>query len=48
MSWFRRRPKIKEPSRQAPHHTSPMTEKKLEESKELGPTKKKSTVKAKK
>lgn len=37
MSWFKRRPKTKEPAKQAPHNTSPMTEKKLKESKQRGP-----------
>ena len=34
MSWFKRRPRTKEPIRQVPHHNfSPMTEKILEETK---------------
>jgi hypothetical protein len=41
MSWFKRRPRIKEQPKQAPHHTSPFTEKMLEESKKNGPSTKK-------
>lgn len=38
MSWFKRRPRLKEPSKQTTHHrTSPITEKMLEEAKKLGP-----------
>lgn len=39
MSWYKRRPRIKEPPKSAPHHTSPMAEKILEESKKRGPKK---------
>jgi hypothetical protein len=41
MSWFKRRPRVKEQPKQAPHHTSPFTEKMLEESKKNGPKLKK-------
>ena len=34
MSWFKHRPKVKEPSRIHPHTTSPMSEKRWEASKE--------------
>lgn len=34
MSWFMRRPRIKEPPKQLPHHNSPMTEKVMKEAKE--------------
>lgn len=34
MSWFRRRPKIKEAPKEKPHHISPMAEKHLKEVKE--------------
>ena len=38
MSWFKRKPRIKEPIKLATHHrTSPITEKMLEEAKKLGP-----------
>lgn len=47
MSWFKRSPKTKEPSRQVPHQISPMTEKRLEEAKQTGPSKKKATQKPK-
>lgn len=40
MSWFKRRPRIKEQPKQAPHHTSPFTEKMMEESKKRAPKKK--------
>jgi hypothetical protein len=33
MSWYNRRPRIKEPPKQTPHHTSPTTERIVEESK---------------
>lgn len=39
MSWFNRRPRIKEPVRPAHHRRGPATEKILEEAKKLGPTK---------
>lgn len=41
MSWFKRSPRAKEPSKQLPHHSSPMTDKKLEEAKLKGPDKRK-------
>lgn len=34
MSWFNRRPKVKEPTKLFPHHTSPFSRKKLKELKE--------------
>lgn len=34
MSWFKHRPKVREPSRRTPHNTSPMSEKLFEETKE--------------
>ena len=34
MSWFNRRPKIKEPERKAPRHSSPISDKRLKEAKE--------------
>jgi len=38
MSWFRRKPKIKEPQKHFPHHRrSPISEKMLEEAKQTGP-----------
>jgi hypothetical protein len=37
MSWFNRKPRTKEPQRLIPHHTSPITEKMLDEAKKLGP-----------
>lgn len=33
MSWFMRRPRIKEQPKQVPHHSSPTTERILEEAK---------------
>ena len=40
MSWFRRKPKIKEPQKHFPHHRrSPISEKMLEEAKLTGPNK---------
>jgi hypothetical protein len=48
MSWFNRRPKIKEPLKQTPHLSSPITDRKLEEAKDRGPKKKKATDKSKK
>lgn len=43
MSWFNRRPKLRESERLAPKHSSPIAEKLLKEQKELvrGKTKKK-------
>lgn len=34
MSWFKRRPRIKEPEKLIPHHFSPLSEKALKEAKE--------------
>jgi hypothetical protein len=34
MSWFNRRPRAKEPLKQTPHHTSPLTQRLLKEQKE--------------
>jgi hypothetical protein len=34
MSWFRRRPKVKEPERKVPRHASPITERHLKDVKE--------------
>jgi hypothetical protein len=46
MSWFMRRPRTKEPSKQIPHLTSPITEKVLEEMKDkVRPPKKKPRAK---
>jgi hypothetical protein len=33
MSWYNRRPKVREPQRAVPRETSPLTERLLEESK---------------
>jgi hypothetical protein len=46
MSWFKRKPHLKLPSQQRPHHTSPATLKALEKAKESAP-KKQPTVPAK-
>jgi hypothetical protein len=46
MSWFKRKPRIKEPAKHLPHHrTSPASEKMLDEAKKLGPEKKSSKKK---
>jgi hypothetical protein len=38
MSWFRRKPKTREPQKHFPHHRrSPISEKMLEEAKQSGP-----------
>ena len=37
MSWYNRKPRIKEPPQLIPHHTSPITERILDEAKKLGP-----------
>jgi hypothetical protein len=37
MSWYNRKPRIKEPPKLAPHHTSPITDRMLDEAKKLGP-----------
>ena len=34
MSWFNRKPKIREPEKKIPHHTSPITERHLKDVKE--------------
>jgi hypothetical protein len=34
MSWYNRKPRIKEPPKQLPHHHSPMAEKALKEAKQ--------------
>jgi hypothetical protein len=40
MSWFKRKPRTKETVKHtAPHRTSPISEKLLEEAKKLGPQK---------
>ncbi len=40
MSWFKRKPKLKEPPKHLPHkHYSPTTERLMEESKKTGPSK---------
>ena len=41
MSWFKRSPRKNEPYKphSQPHHTSPATERMLEEAKKIGPTK---------
>jgi len=39
MSWFKRKPHLKSPPQQRPHHTSPATAKALEKAKETAPTK---------
>lgn len=39
MSWYKRTPTVKNPPKPVAHRTSPATEKKLQESKLLGPTK---------
>ena len=39
MSWFKRKPHLKLPSQQRPHHTSPATLKALEKAKESAPKK---------
>lgn len=42
MSWFKRKPKLKEAPKRQPHHYSPISEKLMEEAKKVGPQKKKS------
>jgi hypothetical protein len=39
MSWFKRKPHLKAPPQQHPHHTSPATAKALEKAKESAPPK---------
>jgi hypothetical protein len=39
MSWFKRKPHLKAPLQQHPHHTSPATLKALEKAKETAPNK---------
>lgn len=41
MSWFKRRPRIKEAPKLAPHHISPITQQMMDKSKELSPKVKK-------
>jgi hypothetical protein len=41
MSWFRKKPKIKEPPKHIPYHTSLATDKMLDRAKESGPQKNK-------
>ena len=43
MSWFKRKPRKNEPHKiqPPPYHSSPMTEKMMEEAKKIGPTKEK-------
>jgi hypothetical protein len=36
MSWFNRRPRVKEPPKHTPHRTSPIAEKVLKEAKKSG------------
>jgi hypothetical protein len=39
MSWYKKRPKVKEQPKQRPHHTSPATERALKElKKQVTPT----------
>jgi hypothetical protein len=40
MSWFRHRPRAKQPEKQVPHRSSPIPEKHLEKIKEELPSKK--------
>jgi hypothetical protein len=41
MSWFNRKPRVKEPIKATtPHRTSPVSEKILEEAKKIGPKQK--------
>jgi hypothetical protein len=47
MSWFRRRPRIKEPEKLTPHHSSPFARKAMEEAKELAKPIKKTPAKPK-
>jgi len=46
MSWFNRRPKLREPEKLTPKHSSPIAEKLLQEQKELvrGTSKKKKSA----
>jgi hypothetical protein len=39
MSWFKRKPHLKAPPQQHPHHISPATAKALEKAKESAPKK---------
>jgi hypothetical protein len=48
MSWFKRRPHIKEPEKTHPHRTSPATEQAQEKAKEAGPKKPKAKPKKEK
>ena len=47
MSWFRRKPRLKEPSKLVPHRSSPIAESMLDEAKAKGPTQKEKKPKAK-
>ena len=47
MSWFRRRPRLKEPSKLVPHRSSPIADSMMDEAKERGPAKKESKPKTK-
>lgn len=46
MSWFKRRPRVKEPPKLVPHHSSPIARKMLEEAKESSPKLKKKVKKS--
>lgn len=48
MSWFRTRPKVKEPPRAQPHRSSPTAEKMLDEAKKTGVISPKNKTKPKK
>lgn len=39
MSWFKKRPIIKEAPNRRPHHTSPAADKMMDKAKEAGPQK---------
>jgi hypothetical protein len=39
MSWFRKKPTIKEPAKHTPHHISPASKKMLDKAKESAPQK---------
>jgi hypothetical protein len=44
MSWFKRRPRVKEPPKQTPQHTSPLTRKLLKEQQDAVKPKKDSSI----
>ena len=48
MSWFNRRPRVKEPQKLTPHHSSPIAQKMLEEVKKQVRTTEKPRIKTKK